>query len=325
MALPLLEGIDLALLLGVFMLIATLAVIGWTFKQLANVLNFSVLGVHPLRHVATAIENTIVAGCNAGIKELDKWAIALWHWAVWSFGFIVHGFEDLANGIEHGLSYFRRTVLPNVINASLADISKVAGGVAGLAVTLGKDVKRLDARIDGIVKGFGAQFATHIHSWWRDAHKAVSKEIGDAVSALPAVWAKDIQTAIAAIPIPGNTAADVLTGAAEKALEAAQAEAQAARDDVKKLLNEINPTDIAAVISGFVLLRAAVNTLEAETGLENESCRSKVKGICATDSGAWNDLLALAAPFGLAFGLRAMYEPAREIVHGLSDVMREVA
>lgn len=321
-ALPL---IDLGALTGVLLLIGTLSVIAYTFARLANVLNFSVFGVHPLHNVADAIHNTIVAGCNDGIKTLDKWAIYLFDGLKTVTMALVHGVEDLANGTNDALSYLVHTKVPALVDAAIHDVVKVANNaltrVDSLEKSVAKDVARLDNTIDAKAKAAvlaaGAATATAI--------KSVRNEIGSDVTTLRQEISAAAHGATATAESVASEALNRLQTAENAAIGALDKTVGATGEDLRNLINEIPFTDIAAVIAAVPVLTALVKTLEAETGLENESCRSKVKQICATDPSVWTQLLTDLAPLGLVFSLRELVEVARPIIADTKDAIEHMA
>lgn len=320
-----LPAIDLAALAGVMLLIGLLAVVGYTFKRLADVLNFSVLGVHPLQHVASAIENTIVAGCNAGINTLDKWAIALYHGLTYCIGLILDGVEDLANGAYGAIDRMVTHTIPSKVNAALSDVTALSHSAASAIAQLRKDVDADAAKLTSLVKSLNTTISREIQAFWHGEVTNVHAYVNNQIAHHDNVVHQIVNDAVAGIHLPGDIAASTLTGAAKQALENAQAAEDAIRGELHDLLGNANPGDVAALIAAIPVIRALVQTLESETGLENASCRAKVKSICATPTDAWDNLLALALPLGLALSLRALYEPARETFNELHDLIEAAA
>lgn len=238
---------------------------------------------------------------------------------------IVHGIEDLANGTNDALSYLVHTKIPAVIDAAIRDVTKEAAGAMALAKTvdqtLSKDVARLDSTIDArvadAIKTAEAATATAV--------KSVRNEIGADVTQLRNEISAAVHGATSAAESAATVALDKLQAAESAAVGALDRAEGATAGELRDLIAEIPFTDIAAVIAAVPVLTALVRTLEAETGLENESCRSKVKQICATDPNVWTQLLTGLAPLGLVFSLRELVEVARPIIADTKDAIEHMA
>lgn len=124
--------------------------------------------------------------------------------------------------------------------------------------------------------------------------------------------------------------------AARQALAEAQAAGQAAlagvkgiavgaADDLATIEGDLGALGTAGLIAAIPALATLVHAIATEAGLENAECRGKVKGICATNTNAWADLLGGLVALGFAFSLRELYEVARPLADELAPIIAKAA
>jgi hypothetical protein len=133
--------------------------------------------------------------------------------------------------------------------------------------------------------------------------------------------------AIAAENAAESTAASALAqaqAAASTALGQVKAIAIGAEGDLTDFESYIAGLDLPDVIAGVAALSALLTLVLSDTGLDNASCRSKVKGICGTDPLAWASLLAGIAAIGISFNLGDVVEAALTILDDGSKLIDEL-
>jgi hypothetical protein len=81
---------------------------------------------------------------------------------------------------------------------------------------------------------------------------------------------------------------------------------------------------VGALIASIPALATLVNAIASEAGLENSSCRSKVKGICGTDPLAWGNLLAGIAAIGIGFDLGDIVKAAIALLGDADELLAKV-
>ena len=164
-----------------------------------------------------------------------------------------------------------------------------------------------------------------------------AKAAGEAAAA--AVLAKvepEIQAVASAAQTEATTAERTAESVAASALAQSEAAASSALGTVKAIaigaegdLTDfeayIKSLSIPAAIAGSAALATLLTLVLSETGLENQSCRSKVKNICGTDPTAWANLLGGLAAIGFAFSLKDLYGVAEGLVGDLATVIQEAA
>lgn len=317
-------GLDLSALAGIYLLIGLLAVIAYTFARLAAILDFSVFGQRPLHNVASGIQSVIVDGCNDGIKSLQSKAASFQSGLIDAFGMIIALPALLYLGLRAALEYLWSSALNpliahavNPVRASASDALAKANAARSWAET---QVDRLDARIG------------------RDTQAALSQAEAFAVSQAQSVAATAqaallgtydrLEGEIAGLRtgLEGEVASsvDILRRAEEQAQALATAAIGATAGELRDLERQLPLGDIATAVAAVPLLRAIIQTLETETGLENESCRRKVKGICSVDPARWERLIAglvLTAEWpGLADFAEGVAELTGDVVDAIADL-----
>lgn len=320
-----LEGaLDLGAIAGIFFLIGCLFVVAFTFQKLADVLNFSVFGVHPLKNVAVAIEHTIVAGCNDGIAKLEKWAVALESGLIDSFGMLIAIPALALLGVKAAFQYLWGELVKPLVHAAAKDVRAVATEALELAhtveKTVGREVARLESMITGAIKT--AEHAAHTFTVQEIAtlEHALEREIGAVQDLIPQA-VKD--AARAADLVTGETLGRIAAGenAAIDALQRAEAATAAELHDA---LAGLDKTQLAGLLASVPLLAQLVQTITAESGLDNANCRSKVKNICSTDSSLWGELLGGFVAMEVAFNLRDLIEFGNELVEVIAPEIRAI-
>lgn len=339
MAVALPELVDLTAFAAVMLLIGLLIATAWTFERLADALDVSILGVHPFAGIAGAIRHYVVAGVNSGIASLEHVARDLWHWSDWALGEMIAGVKAFAHSVDTSITWLQRhhvfQVASALVNpvAAVAEAAKTAAAEAKRAVNaLETSITRAYERADGAVlqtarrdmAGLkGTLLAEPLHAFTvleRDVDAAIASAFQQAETAASgAISQAETRAtgAAAAAQAAGLAAVDRLRVAEDAAIGAARQAETATAGELRDLLARVNAGDIAALIAAVPLLKAAIDTLEAETGLGRAECRAKVKGICGVDPGRWLHLLE-----GLAFAFA--WPGLEEFADGLAEIVPEV-
>jgi hypothetical protein len=154
-------GLDLGGLAGCYVLIAILVIVAWTFGKLADAIDFSisipyVFGtktIHPLGGVAQAIENSVVAGCNDGIKALEGAAADFENGLLQSLELIVGLTLLLGVGVKDALVKLWGVALDSrihaIVDATSSVASKASSDVSSLAKTVADDVTKAESYAAG--------------------------------------------------------------------------------------------------------------------------------------------------------------------------------
>lgn len=274
-------GYDLGGLAGCVVLIALLSIVSWTFARLADVLDVSIFGFHPFAGIARAIENTIVAGCNVGIKALEGTATRFFSGLIDSLGIFVGLAVLLGQGVKAALAYLWGTALGPLIERAVSPVRRLAQKAEADALTASRDLAREAGRLDDKIAATASALVAKL-----------TRELTAAVARSEAVVEGDI----------GRVAGDL-----------------------RNLTDRIPWKQIAETAGGLVLLKALVDTIAREAGLDNAECRDKVKQVCNTPADEWLALLAGAAFLEGELSLRALVPPARVALHELTDAIKLAA
>lgn len=114
-------------------------------------------------------------------------------------------------------------------------------------------------------------------------------------------------------------------GVITASVEAVKAIAVDAGQDLGSIEGVYGALGVGALIASIPAIATLVNALATDTGLENEDCRQKVKGICATPSSAWADLLGGLVAIGVSFSLLELAEVADPLLVELAPVIVQAA
>lgn len=120
-------------------------------------------------------------------------------------------------------------------------------------------------------------------------------------------------------------AAAGVEAAATGALDVVRSIAVGAENELKDLEGIYGALGTATLIASIPAIATLVHAIAIESGLENQSCRSKVKDVCATDPSQWGNLLAGLAVVGFAFNFRELYKVAEELVGDLAPIIKQAA
>lgn len=315
-----LEAIDLGVLMCVLILIGLLIGVRYTFSRLASVFDVSIpLVGRPFAGIGSAIENVIVGGCNDGISTLQQVATDLWHWSDEALKLALAGLDDFVGYVGSSLHWLNTHGIPAAIHLLLDPV----GTIANDAKTAAEDAAHAVAVEVGDRRHAIANAVDTVETWARGELGTLKQTIlGEALADFPQVQ-RDVQAlvdgAVSGVEHATNLTASTLSGAAEQAFTNAERAGKLTADELRRLLGKLNPVDVAALIASIPLLKAAVDALEADTGLGNQECRQKVKGICSTPLSSWENLIAgllLTAEVSNLGDLLSFFEDAARLIVG---------
>lgn len=152
-----------------------------------------------------------------------------------------------------------------------------------------------------------------------DAERRAERYADDAVGKLRRAEDAAVASAVAI----AHTAEHDATAAFDHAKSFAEGLVAPVGRDVTALDHYVKGLDVPKIAAGAAATAAVVTALLADTGLENASCRGKLKSVCETDPNVWGHLLGLLAPLGLALSLRELAKVANEIGPDLAKVLEQ--
>lgn len=227
-------------------------------------------------------------------------------------------------GVYEGMKALWHDAIRKLVNALVKPVEKIAHQALTLAKTAEKDAAAAEARAVHAVK---AEVTGAIKTAERYADHAVSTALHAAERYADTAVAKVAAAESAAIA----TATSLAHTAEHDAAQAlSQAEAYAGTlvapvaGEVTALEDYIKGLNLGTLAAGTAALAALLTGVLAETGLSNAECRSKVKGICATDPAAWGRLLALAGFLALAFDFQEFVDAAELVAKGVGGAVAEI-
>jgi len=341
-----LEDVSLLLLWAVEFALATLAF--YIAKGIAAPFDaIDILGQKPFHFIAVGIENGIVGPLDTLRKAGEAGIAKGFSGLLASLELIVGVTLLLGLGIFDALTYLWKHALVPLVQLYLTPVRLVADAakalVSTLTTTVAHDAARLEAAISSQAsttlkdaRSYAESVATgaeHAAERYADTAIASLRSAEDAAVASVVKIANDAKAAgLAAAASAERTAESVAAtalaeaeGAASSALAEVKAIAIGATSDLTDFEAYIKSLSIPAALTGSVALATLLTLVLSETGLENQSCRSKVKNICGTDPAAWANLLGGLAAIGFAFSLKDLYGVAEGLVGDLSAVIKEAA
>jgi hypothetical protein len=313
-----LAGVDLTAVALFGFLLAFLYATKWTLVPLVRALHSALGWVPGIGNLTTRAENAVISAVDGAISTVSGKVVDLYHGTVWAFDQTLDGLRDFAHLSETAISYLWKQGLPRFGRALLVPIHKA---IAALQVRIDhaeRWIVREPARVEAVV---GRATRATIQTARRDISAADHALRADLIRQLDRIEATLRGEITHGVSGAERIAAEGL-GALKRAEDAAVADAERigsmALDEIRTLLNGRDLATIAALIASIPLLRELLRTLEAETGLDNPECRSKVRGICSTNPARWAHLLDLLA-------LEMAWPGLDEFARGVADLAREVA
>lgn len=240
--------------------------------------------------------------------------------------------EQKATAAEHAAGHYTDAAVAASASALRAELSAAIDKVRAAedaavthAMQLAADgIAAAEAQAQAGLQALGADVAAKFAEAKTLIAQGVSEAEAFATAGITAAE-KQAADALAASQTAGASALAATEATFTSALEGVKSIAVTAEDDLTTVLGKLSAGDVAAIIASVPLLATLVNTLATETGLENQACRSKVKGICATDPAQWGSLLA---GLGVVTGLLSLEELvtlARPMVSVGAAIVREAA
>lgn len=320
-----LDAADLVLIMAILVLMGLLIATKYTFVYLATILDVGIGPYHPFHHIATAIENTIIGGLNDGIDALGTAVHDLWAGLTWSIGMMIHAIDTLASDIHRALNYLWTTSIHAVIRlytSPIWDELKVVDNYAKtIAGDLTNDVKRLET---DITRSVGAVKET-VENDLSDAFRNAEHSIATGLDSLRKDLTAEIHRAETAAESVGAEAVGKLRAAENAAIETLGRAEGSTAQELNNFIGKVPLTDIIAVIGAVPILRALVNTIAQESGLEKAECRAKVKSICTTDPAVWEGLIAGLLAYEGPKTLRGLIDLGGQTVQEVMPLVIEFA
>lgn len=318
-----LEDLGVAVPWAVALGFASLAL--YVAKGIAAPFNVSILGVRPFQFVADAIEAGIVAPLNGIVNASESALTEALSALVDDTATLLGTFLVLGIGIKDALTYLWNTALGPFVHSITNTIARDASHALSDATALAKTVEANLTSAESYAAAQAANALADAKAWARteiDAARSATEEYADdAVAKLRSAESAAIDNAVD-IAHAAEVSAEA---AASTALAQVKAIAVGAEGDLTDFEAYIKSLGLPATIAGVASLSTLLTLVLSETGLENSSCRGKVKQICGTSPAAWESLLAGIAAIGLSFNLQAVVDAAKSIEGGVVDVVKLAA
>lgn len=231
-----------------------------------------------------------------------------------------------------------KAIAKAIAGAVGAEGTELEQAIAGDLAAGGSIARAITHAVEGIAAPAAPDAAAAIAaalgaggSIYNAIHGAVSGVVA-AAGVTEAQVEGDIRVALAGITgaagITPEEVTDTIGAALALALAPGGEIARAIADAIPTTLPGFPPVSAPSVgdlAIGLASVTALVGVIASESGLENASCRAKVKNVCQTDAAAFADLLGGLAAIGFGFSLAEMVEVAVPLIGVLEPIMREAA
>lgn len=294
-------------------------------RSIAGVMNFSVLGVHPLANVGRALEDSVVTWLGKAVDDLQDVARDLWHGLTWMWGEFLDGINSFVAHTEDAFQLLWGTSIPAYVKAALRPLDNAIDQVSAFQSNLSKYVYAAEDRLDAKIASTAKATARTIDREVGKAIDTATEGIDAEIRAIRSSVDQAIDHALNLARSESQQALGELRSAENAAIGALGSAQDLTSRELHDLLGRIDPTQIASIVAAVPLLATLVNTLAAESGLDNAACRSKVKGICGTDPSDWGMLLAGIGVFGVAFDFQDLLVAGQELIGVIADAAEDDA
>lgn len=316
------EGGALVLLLLFFVLLALARSIQWWLRPVIN----SASGI-PLigRYVAswvTDAENAVIGALEAGYKGSERLVSLLWQGLIWQFTELGKLLDHITSSTYNALYHLYHVSAHDIVKSFIApihtQIANLQSDVSTLATYTVTEVasigNEIDTRISNTVTSLEDQGLASFRQIGRDVSEMIDTAKSDILHTLSsdiksvegdlATLRGEERAAVYAITSAATGAEQAALQAAGEAATAAQqaaaALAEAAAANIPIAVPTVPPLQVPGVDASSLKalgdsvagIAATVGALIVDTGLENQDCRSKIKGVCGTNTNAWSNLVA---------------------------------
>jgi hypothetical protein len=295
-------------------------------KAIAAPFNINIPGVgHPFKFVADALNTTLISWLTSAQKGTEKVTAAFFNDLLGSLELFGALAILLGDGVKVALEYLWNNSLPafvlHEITTAIAKIPKVVDDIASLSTKVETAVEKKFADTIATIRTDAKEAKAAATAAAASAATAVEKAAGTVINRIE-------NTVTNPTTYVANTVTEIVPGLADALTQAGAEVAELpglAIPKIEDLLNGQDLATIAGLAAAIPLLRAIVNTVAVESGLENAECRSKVKGICGTNLSAWEGLLGGLVAIGAGFSLAELAVVANEVTVELGGVVAELA
>lgn len=249
----------------------------------------------------------LLEGAAQSVQALIDYPAALW------------------KGTHAALVYLWSTAIPGFVKAQLAPV--IALGQRALALAQAAEADSASAfdravnYVDGKVSSAIATAESYARAQAEAARSAAEAYADTAVAKLRSAEDAALESALS-IARQAETDAAGAVKTAESYVDSVTAPIG---KEVSDLDAYIRGLGLTALVAAVPALSTLVQTIAAESGLDNAACRSKVKGICGTDPAQWAGLLAGLGLLGFGFTLEEIYKIARPLIAEGASVIRQAA
>jgi hypothetical protein len=317
MVVPLLDGLDLVFIALFLVLYGLLYGLKYTIGPLLGALHSALGWIPGVGNLVKAANNAITGAIDVGLQTCSQAIADLWHGLLETLIYMVDGVQWFAGKVDDKLHELYTQTLGDWARWALGEALIVIGAIpppfASVADWIVGEGFRLEHYAATHASAAQSAAETYTDGQIQEVYKTALHDANNALVSANQYTDAAILTAEGV----GAEAVGKLQAIEAGAISALGQAEGATAGELRDLLDGQTVGDIAAIIASVPLLQALVKTLEAETGLNNEACRSKVKGICSTPTSSWTKLIGLLA-------LTAEWPGLDELTQGIADMTADV-
>jgi hypothetical protein len=257
-----------------------------------------------------ALENTV----DQNLTDAETWATGKAAGALADAKAYANKWIDNAVSVLHGDIADALSAAQAYANTAIGKLRAAEDAAIATAVGIAAEAKVAGVNAAASALSSAEAFASS------EAAKAIAAAAGALTTAEQYADARAREAAAA-----GIAAAAGVEQAVTSSLDVVRSIAIDAGHELHDLEGIYGALGTATLIASIPAIATIVNAIATEAGLENSSCRSKVKDVCRTDPTSWAQLLEGLAALGFAFNLEELYNVATGLVDELVPVIKQAA
>lgn len=288
----------------------------WALPTFSNSGGLTKILTAPLNAILGAGNSIISAMIDALNALIDNYAqpvVDLLNGIPWAWNNFLSENEQFTESVWNTLDHAFSVAIPDAFSAAKGYIDSQ---VQYLNDQLASLIATVEDRISAVVQSIPAYVERGVSEAEGYADKVANDAYANAIAYVDSTEA-ELRTALSSTIATAASLADTAEKDAQAALsQAGEAIADIAPPVGKTLSdfeNYVNGLGLAGIITAVPALSLLLTQVLTETGLQNEDCRSKVKGICGTNPQAWGDLIAGIAAAGILLDFKMIVRAAGEL------------
>jgi hypothetical protein len=290
--------------------------------------SLSVAGIHfgaPLANAIDGVMDHVVGWVQHWLSVEIHWLVVLFDGLTWSITETINGIVAAYGEVARAFDFTFTHAIPHAISTLRNQLTAAIGTVETFAHAVRTELRRDVGRIEGEVTSLAHRVPQLIRAAIHAFEVAVVRPIAHGLHDLERFVTHEV------VPRLGRAESAIGTLYAQIATGVGTIEGvlphlpHISFDDLEKLWQRVPWRTLGGMLSLGFLTHALLRALTREAGLDSAECRGKVKGICGTHLGAWENLLT-GLIGGLALvDLRELHNICQGLVRELESDFRDYA